>query len=71
MDSYLSMKSADNKIFVQDSVGDISVMKQAMGVMQHHDAITGVSKTFVTDDYVRMLYKGFEECFKIQNSYFR
>ena len=64
MVSYLSMKSVE-------FAGDISVMKHAMGVMQHHDAITGTSKTFVVEDYIRMLYRGFEECFKIQNSFFR
>jgi len=64
MASYLSMKSAG-------FVGNISVMKQAMGVMQHHDGITGTSSAFVTDDYIRILYRGFEECLKIQNSFYQ
>jgi len=51
--------------------GDISVMKQAMAVMQHHDAITGTSKQFVIDDYIRILYRGFDECLKIQNSFYQ
>jgi len=52
-------------------VGNITVMKQAMGVMQHHDAITGTSKQFVIDDYIRILHRGFEECLKIQNSFYQ
>jgi len=64
MASYLSMKSTA-------FVGDISVMKQAMGVMQHHDAVTGSAKQFVIDDYIRILYQGFEECYKIQNSFYQ
>ena len=64
MASYLSMKSAQLE-------GDISVMKQAMGVMQHHDAITGTSMNFVIDDYSRILYRGFEECLEIQNSFYK
>ena len=64
MNSYLSMKSAE-------FVGDLTVMKQAMGVMQHHDGVTGTSSSFVTDDYIRILYRGFEECLKIQNSFYQ
>jgi len=64
MASYLSMKSTE-------LVGDVSVMKRAMGVMQHHDAITGTSKQFVIDDYIRILHRGFEECLKIQKSFYQ
>lgn len=64
MISYLSMKSVD-------FAGDISVMKHAMGVMQHHDAVTGTSKQFVIDDYIRILHRGFEESLKIHNSFYQ
>ncbi|XP_014487574.1 PREDICTED: lysosomal alpha-mannosidase isoform X1 [Dinoponera quadriceps] len=30
--------------------------REAMGVMQHHDAVTGTEKQFVADDYARILY---------------
>ena len=63
MASYLSLRS-------EKLVGDISVMKEAMGVMQHHDAITGTSKQFVMDDYIRILHRGLKECRKIENSFY-
>lgn len=31
--------------------------REAMGVMQHHDAVTGTEKQLVADDYARILYK--------------
>jgi lysosomal alpha-mannosidase len=37
---------------------DLSSLREAMGVMQHHDAITGTEKQAVADDYVRMLHTG-------------
>ena len=40
----------------------LNVMKEAMGTLQHHDAVTGTSKQNVAFDYAKMLYKGFEEC---------
>lgn len=33
-----------------------------MGVMQHHDAITGTEKEHVAHDYARILSYGFDEC---------
>lgn len=41
---------------------DLNVLREAMGVMQHHDAITGTEKQHVADDYTRHLEQGFEEC---------
>ncbi|XP_058121282.1 lysosomal alpha-mannosidase-like [Anopheles ziemanni] len=40
----------------------LTVLRDAMGVMQHHDAITGTEKQHVADDYARMLYEAFEAC---------
>lgn len=41
---------------------DLNVLREAMGVMQHHDAITGTEKTHVASDYARLLQHGFDEC---------
>lgn len=41
---------------------DINVLREAMGVMQHHDAITGTEKEHVAHDYARILSNGFDEC---------
>ncbi|XP_016942050.3 lysosomal alpha-mannosidase [Drosophila suzukii] len=35
---------------------DLEYLRQIMGVMQHHDAITGTEKQHVSDDYDRLLY---------------
>jgi hypothetical protein len=36
----------------------INSLKEAMGVLQHHDAITGTELIEVTHDYHRILYAG-------------
>lgn len=41
---------------------DLNILREAMGVMQHHDAITGTEKEHVAEDYARILQKGFDEC---------
>lgn len=45
-------------------------MKDAMGIMQHHDAVTGTEKQHVANDYARMLNLGVTECQNIQSSYY-
>jgi len=40
---------------------DLNKMREAMGVMQHHDAVTGTERQEVAYDYARILYEGFEE----------
>ncbi|EDW37366.1 GL26214 [Drosophila persimilis] len=37
---------------------DLDYLRQIMGVMQHHDAITGTEKQAVSNDYDRLLYDG-------------
>ncbi|XP_012143157.2 lysosomal alpha-mannosidase II isoform X2 [Megachile rotundata] len=34
--------------------------REAMGIMQHHDAVTGTEKQLVADDYSRLLYEGMQ-----------
>jgi lysosomal alpha-mannosidase len=36
-------------------------LREAMGIMQHHDAITGTEKQHVSDDYARTLAKALED----------
>lgn len=51
--------------------GDVSVMKRAMGIMQHHDAVSGTEKQHVADDYARLLDEGVVECQRVQSAYYR
>ncbi|CAL8077426.1 unnamed protein product [Calicophoron daubneyi] len=37
-------------------------LRQALGVMQHHDAVTGTEKQHVADDYAKILSKGCASC---------
>ena len=39
-----------------------------MGVMQHHDAITGTEKQHVANDYARILYNAIENCNDVVNT---
>ena len=64
MASALKLKGEEDK-------GDLSIMKEAMAVSQHHDAITGTNSQNVSEDYVRILYKGMEECTKTIDSYYQ
>ncbi|CAH0387767.1 unnamed protein product [Bemisia tabaci] len=41
---------------------ELNQMRSAMGVMQHHDAITGTEKQHVAADYARQLAEGFAKC---------
>ena len=37
----------------------LNEFREAMGVMQHHDAVTGTEKQHVAADYARLLHKAF------------
>lgn len=45
----------------------LSFLKKAMGIMQHHDAITGTAKQHVTNDYYQTLAAAIETCHDIVN----
>ncbi|KAJ8919646.1 hypothetical protein NQ315_006173, partial [Exocentrus adspersus] len=46
---------------------DLNAMREAMGVMQHHDAVTGTEKEHVAHDYAKILSTGIDECEIITN----
>jgi len=64
MASLLNLKNAPN-------AGNLNVMREAMALMQHHDAIPGTAKQHVIDDYYMRLDMGAEECKKTQTSYYQ
>lgn len=64
MESVLDRSRATN-------LGDLSVMKRAMGIVQHHDAVSGTEKQHVADDYSLLLHRGVVECQKTQASYYQ
>ncbi|NXD73731.1 MA2B1 mannosidase, partial [Eolophus roseicapillus] len=42
--------------------GDSSVLREAVAVAQHHDAVTGTEKQHVANDYAKQLAMGWERC---------
>ncbi|KAG8441431.1 hypothetical protein GDO86_006973, partial [Hymenochirus boettgeri] len=42
--------------------GTTEVLRRAMGVAQHHDAVTGTAKQHVNDDYALRLSQGWDSC---------
>lgn len=54
--SALAKKKSDN--FEEN----LETLREAMGVMQHHDAVTGTEKQHVANDYARLLQIGIDKC---------
>lgn len=44
-----------NPMTNQDAVNELAPLQETLGILQHHDAVTGTCKQFVNDDYSRML----------------
>ncbi|XP_006875234.1 PREDICTED: lysosomal alpha-mannosidase-like [Chrysochloris asiatica] len=42
--------------------GSSKRLREAMAVLQHHDAVSGTSRQFVADDYARQLAEGWGKC---------
>ncbi|XP_063997381.1 lysosomal alpha-mannosidase, partial [Pogoniulus pusillus] len=42
--------------------GDSSVLREAVAVAQHHDAVSGTERQDVADDYARQLARGWDRC---------
>lgn len=41
---------------------NLKSLREVMGIMQHHDAVTGTEKQHVAEDYARLLAKAFKAC---------
>uniref|UniRef100_A0A1W7RA88 Alpha-mannosidase n=1 Tax=Hadrurus spadix TaxID=141984 RepID=A0A1W7RA88_9SCOR len=50
------------------SEDDLIVLREALGVAQHHDAITGTEKQAVTYDYIKQVAKGIDSCQNVMSS---
>ncbi|XP_053388235.1 lysosomal alpha-mannosidase-like isoform X2 [Mercenaria mercenaria] len=55
---------------IHNSTYNIQILKEAMGVAQHHDAVSGTEKQAVADDYAMRLAYGRSECQKVMNDAF-
>jgi lysosomal alpha-mannosidase len=45
----------------QVGASQLDSLREVMGIMQHHDAITGTEKQHVADDYSRTVAKALED----------
>ncbi|XP_063446500.1 lysosomal alpha-mannosidase-like isoform X2 [Mytilus trossulus] len=45
----------------------VEVLKEAMGVAQHHDAVSGTEKQHVANDYAERLSNGYKSCENVTN----
>ena len=51
-------------------VSAVTKLREVMGVLQHHDAVSGTAKQHVTFDYAQRLSEGIAECSRvIANAY--
>ncbi|KAF2897557.1 hypothetical protein ILUMI_08617, partial [Ignelater luminosus] len=41
---------------------NLATLQEAMGVLQHHDAVSGTEKQHVADDYAKLLTEGLNNC---------
>ncbi|KAM9242884.1 lysosomal alpha-mannosidase [Dugong dugon] len=48
--------------------GDTVPLREAMAVLQHHDAVSGTSRQHVADDYARQLAEGWGPCEVLLNN---
>lgn len=47
---------------VRNEPDSLELLREAMGVMQHHDAITGTEKQHVAEDYAKLLHDAVSGC---------
>ncbi|CAG9764084.1 unnamed protein product [Ceutorhynchus assimilis] len=51
-----------------DHEQQLNSLREAMGVLQHHDAITGTEKMVVANDYEKILSKAMNDCENLTNA---
>ncbi|XP_060071726.1 lysosomal alpha-mannosidase-like [Ylistrum balloti] len=61
MDAIAALEDTDNSTY------EIRILKEAMGVAQHHDAVSGTEKQPVAYDYAQRLAHGVAACQKVVN----
>nr|CAH8876539.1 unnamed protein product [Trichobilharzia regenti] len=47
---------------LEGEIEQLDLLRQALGVLQHHDAVSGTSKQHVADDYAWRLYNASQSC---------
>lgn len=52
----------DNPKEGQSLIDRLTVLREEMGVMQHHDAVTGTEKQHVANDYIHNMYNALQGC---------
>lgn len=61
LDGLAQLKDTDNSTF------ELQILREALAVAQHHDAVSGTEKQVVAYDYTERLAKGVMECQKVVN----
>lgn len=55
-------KRIDSSYHGKTLTAHLTFLREQMGVMQHHDAVTGTEKQHVADDYMRSVYIALKAC---------
>ncbi|XP_055848477.1 lysosomal alpha-mannosidase isoform X1 [Episyrphus balteatus] len=58
----MSLMSSSTSNQTAEMEGHLSFMRETMGIMQHHDAVTGTEKQKVANDYAKRLSVGIRAC---------
>lgn len=48
-----------------EATAGLDTLREAMGVLQHHDGVSGTEKQHVANDYARQLSEGLDSCANI------
>ncbi|CAI2734863.1 unnamed protein product [Schistosoma spindalis] len=60
-----------NQKYHNENDENINNLRNMIGILQHHDAITGTAKQHVTNDYVWHLYNATKSCQQLINNSYR